>query len=63
MNVRTPKTLLKNQIFVCGLTHSFIEWANLTWNQMGDLFKIVFFSQKQLIHIVTMYLQSNTLWT
>ena len=53
MSVRTPKTLLKNKQILCGLTHSFIEWANLTWSQMGDLFKIVFFSQKLLIDIVT----------
>ena len=36
--LRIPKTLLKNKQFLCGLTHSFIEWANLTWSQMGDLF-------------------------
>ena len=46
MSVRTPKTLLKNTQILCGLTHSFIEWTNLTWSQMGDLSKIVFFSQK-----------------
>ena len=52
MSVRTPKTLLKNKQILCGLTHSFIEWANLTWSQMGDLFKKTF-SQKLLIDIVT----------
>ena len=36
---------------VCGLTHSFIEWTNLAWSQMGDLSKIVF-SQKLLINLV-----------
>ena len=45
MSVMTPKTLLKNTNFVCGLTHSFIKWTNLTWSQMGDLSKIVFFSK------------------
>ena len=57
MNVRTPKTLLKNIKIVCGLIHSFIEWANLTWSQMGDLFKIVFFFSKAAYRHC--YLQSN----
>ena len=52
MSVRTPKTLLNNTKFVCGLTHSFIEWANLIWSQMGDLSKIVF-SQKLFMNLVT----------
>ena len=60
MSVRTPKTLLNNTKIVCGLTHSFIEWTNLTWSQMGDLSKI-FFSQKLLINLVTYKLTNSGL--
>ena len=58
MSVRTPKTLLQNKKCVCGLTHSFIKWTNLTWSQMGDLSKIVFFSKTA--H-KPCYIQSNKL--
>ena len=43
---------------MCGLAHSFIEWTHLTWSQMADLSKIVFFLKSAY---KPCYIQSNKL--